>query len=258
MIPFLYENQYRFIPPLDDGIQPWYIIYTDGRIYSTKSNKYLSPIFVNGYYSVHLSTKTGSVCRKIHRLMMLTFAYFYGCEKYQVNHKDGIKSHNWIWNLEWSTPKENIQHAIENNLKPSFVGENNCMAKISEDQAKNIINYLIQGYSDYYISNMMNISISIIQNIARGNTWTYLTKDVMDILKRTRSGYKLTNNEYHAICKYYQDNINNYIKSYGMVKQIAIDALASIGVEINESTIRIAKRLYYRYDKKEINSLYIY
>ena len=43
-----------------------------------------------------------------------------------------------------------------------------------------------------------------------------------------------------------------------MVKQIAIDALASIGVEINESTIRIAKRLYYRYDKKEINSLYIY
>lgn len=80
----------------------------------------------------------------------------------------------------------------------------------------------------------------------------------MDILKRTRSGYKLTNNEYHAICKYYQDNINNYIKSYGMVKQIAIDALASIGVEVNESTIRIAKRLYYRYDKKEINSLYIY
>ena len=61
MIPFLYENQYRFIPPLDDGIQPWYIIYTDGRIYSTKRNKFVVYLLItfNDYPNGSWNRSTG-------------------------------------------------------------------------------------------------------------------------------------------------------------------------------------------------------
>jgi hypothetical protein len=32
----------------------------------------------------------------------------------QVNHKDEIKTHNWINNLEWISPKDNCNYGTRN------------------------------------------------------------------------------------------------------------------------------------------------
>lgn len=248
----------RLIPPLKDNISPWYYINTNSDIFSAKTYKIMQPqLTENGYLQVHLATKNGYVCRKLHRLCMMTFNYFEGCEKYQINHKDGNKLHNWLGNLEWVTPKENIAHAIENNLRLPMYGENNLNAKITEDMAKIIIDMLLSGYNDNEISISLNIPITIIQEIAKGNTWRYLTEPYIDQLKRTRRGNKLTDEEYHLICKFYEVNKNNYF-GYGAVKCIVTDALSSINIPINNTYFRIAKRLYYKYDKPEITSLYNY
>lgn len=39
--------------------------------------------------------------------------------KPEVNHKNGIKRHNWISNLEWNTTSENQIHAARTGLNPS-------------------------------------------------------------------------------------------------------------------------------------------
>jgi len=37
-----------------------------------------------------------------------------------INHKDGNQHNNNIENLEWCTPKYNLQHAIDNGLRPTI------------------------------------------------------------------------------------------------------------------------------------------
>lgn len=85
------------------------------RIYS---QKILIPVMNrNNYLSVQLC-KDGIVTRHlVHRLVAMQFINN-PLSKPQINHIDGNKSNNIISNLEWNTPKENIQHSFNNNLNP--------------------------------------------------------------------------------------------------------------------------------------------
>jgi hypothetical protein len=74
-----------------------------------------------GYLTTSMLVKSCKKSFKVHKLVMEAFTPK-ATWKSQVNHKDGNKQNNRIDNLEWSTAKENITHAIETGLRNHRLG----------------------------------------------------------------------------------------------------------------------------------------
>lgn len=91
-----------------------YQISDDWRIKNLKTNKILkSYISKDGYLRLYIKYKWLWKNYSIHRLVAQTFIPNPN-NKPQVNHKDWNKLNNNIENLEWSTAKENMNHAHKN------------------------------------------------------------------------------------------------------------------------------------------------
>jgi hypothetical protein len=92
----------------------------------------------NKYYSIDLC-KNGTVKHKlVHRLVAEIFISNPENKK-QVNHKDGNKFNNCVDNLEWVTPKENINHAWDNSLAKPYIRTNEHFRKLGERGMKIIL-----------------------------------------------------------------------------------------------------------------------
>lgn len=87
----------------------------DGRCYIKHESLLNGSVDEDGYIRVGLTKDRKTKEIFIHRLVALTFIPNPE-NKPQVNHKDGIKHHNMLSNLEWATDKENVIHAIKNGL----------------------------------------------------------------------------------------------------------------------------------------------
>ncbi len=92
-----------------------YLINRDGKIYSTKSKKFLTPRDRNGYLAITLCKNNKRYDFSIHRLIALTFIPNPENKPY-INHIDGNKHNNSLENLEWCTGSENVQHAYDTGL----------------------------------------------------------------------------------------------------------------------------------------------
>lgn len=96
-----------------------YLVYDDGRVYSRKSKRFLSPgVEKSGYRQVTLSDENGRKNRiKVHRLVAMIYLENPN-NLPQVNHKDGNKTNNNVSNLEWCTAYHNNKHARDTGLNP--------------------------------------------------------------------------------------------------------------------------------------------
>jgi len=96
-----------------------YTIYSDGKVYSNKSKKFIKPHIENGYYRIGLYIDSKPKTYKLHRLIGECFIEKPD-GKNQINHKDCNKLNNDVSNLEWCNNSENQLHAYKNGLNVSI------------------------------------------------------------------------------------------------------------------------------------------
>jgi hypothetical protein len=94
-------------------------------------------------------------------------------ENGECNHKDGIKSHNWKENLEWTTRAKNIKHSYNLGLHkcPNLHGERNPNAKITLEQVQEIRELLSKGITQMEIVKRFGISQTQVSRIKRKGSW---------------------------------------------------------------------------------------
>ena len=92
-----------------------YFVTTTGRVWSSKSSKWLKlfePKGKNNYPEIKIN---GTITTKVHRMVAKLFLQpDVGCDC--VNHIDGDKTNNNLSNLEWVTFADNMKHAGETGL----------------------------------------------------------------------------------------------------------------------------------------------
>lgn len=114
------ENQIEIWKDLP-GYEGLYQVSNLGKARSIRFNKekILKPSrFSNGYFTVALSKEKNQKTYALHRLIAISFIE--NKKKLPVvNHIDGNKLNNNIFNLEWVSNRENIIHACKKRKKTS-------------------------------------------------------------------------------------------------------------------------------------------
>ena len=146
-----------------------YQISNFGNVKNIKKNKLLKPaINKDGYYTLLLSKNGVQKSFKVHKLVA---SHFLKEPIIQVNHKNGNKLDNKVQNLEWCNCKDNIHHALKNNLMKPAKGKEHYMAK--EVGKYNENNQLIEKYDTIVQAGKLNkISDTNIIHCLKGRTKT--------------------------------------------------------------------------------------
>ena len=158
----LYNGQSAAKQVLVKPIKGWedkYLIYSDGRVFSIRNNKFLKPrMFMDGYQRVCLCDDAKRYEYRVHRLVAENFIDNPN-DLPQVNHKDFNRSNNYVDNLEWCTNYENVHYSINNNRS----GFGNAYSKRT---AKGTYS-TVKAYTFTNVYNNKSFTIIGIKNVAK-------------------------------------------------------------------------------------------
>lgn len=143
--------------------------YKDGRVRMIRG-KVLKQTSnnVNALY-VTLCNDETQLKQLVHRVVAETFLPNPD-NKPEVNHIDGDRENNKLYNLEWVTGCENVEHAMENNLIPSK--EEHYNAKLTQMDVDFIRKtYARKHYKQKELAEIFDVSTGLISAIIRRKTW---------------------------------------------------------------------------------------
>ncbi len=261
---------YEVFIPMDTSLYPIipknkFMISNKGRIYDCHKKEFKKISLPKNedtsvsYYTVNI----GDEKYLVHRLMLSSFEHLGDIELMKtlhVDHKDGNKHNNELYNLRWATNKENTIYARDLGLLNPRRGETHPCATITEKQAREICELLSTGkYSKSQISKMLNVPYDAVCGIYMGVSWVWISKDYNVQNKLIKgSGYPkvFTFDQLHMICKYFSENKKPDDMS---VRKYCLNTLHSIGYDENIITEGVLNGVRSIYNKKryiEITSQY--
>lgn len=128
-----------------------------------------------GYESVGFTINSKTKIFLVHRLVAIAFIENPE-NKPQVNHIDGIKTNNHVYNLEWNTCSENQKHSVRIGLSnphyPILRKELNGRSLLNENQVLEIRSkYIPYKYSVKKLALEYNVSESCITHILNNTSW---------------------------------------------------------------------------------------
>lgn len=158
-----------------DGIHTIYEVNKLGEVRNKATGHMMTmSFFRGGYCRVTLFILSQRIDLGVHRLV--ANAFIPNPEnKPEVNHINGIKTCNWVGNLEWMTEKENVNHAIRTGLAHR-IGEGNPNNKYSIEDVHAACKLLEQGLEPTEVSKLIPIGIHVIRNIKAGKNWATVAK----------------------------------------------------------------------------------
>ena len=189
--PYYHQEEWRevlqiFIPRV---LPQTYWISSHGRVYTNlRSPNYPNggimkhSINQRGYHQINLmSVDKKKIGVKISRLMMLHFRFVPGCQYFEVDHLDGNKDNNVLWNFEWVNPQENTHRAIKNNLRTvscnSTYLDESGISLLTDEQARELFLEAIEYKPLNYLSKKYSVSYSYIKGLMRGSIRPYIKKE---------------------------------------------------------------------------------
>ena len=178
----------EFATYFHNGVETNYLISNYGRVYSLKSNRFLEPRIFNGYETLTLYINFTRPSIFIHRMVASTFIYNDDPEnKTQVDHINGDKLDNFVDNLDWVSPAENIKRGHDNGLisKKFCEGEKSKNSKYTEKQVRRAFELMEEGWYGHDISNEVGIPYKYLCEMFSGRVWKSVSKDY-DLSKRRK------------------------------------------------------------------------
>jgi predicted XRE-type DNA-binding protein len=142
--------------------------------YKRKLGNILAYGYSRGYPCVTLSDGANIKRFTVHRLVLEAFIGPRppGC---QGHHKDGVKTHSVLENLEWVTASENTTHAFRSGLANGVRGETCHLSKLKNDDVADIKRMMVgTDLSNGEIAQKFSVHEETISRIRRGFIWAHV------------------------------------------------------------------------------------
>lgn len=247
-INFDYLNEIiwkKIILPNGDTTQ--YSISNSGVVRNDNSGKILKTNFSKGYERLNLTHNGKQNQYFVHRLVAIAFIPNPE-NKPEVNHINGVKSCNYVFNLEWVDRCENQHHSIQyglRNTKPTN------RKKLTEDQIIQVCKLLEENVCNQVeIARIIGCSRQVVGRILKHKAYVDISKSY-NIDKYTVKTYFGRWRESTASTKYSKDKINE-VCQYIDDGKISLREI-SFKTKIPYQTVR---NIYYGTCHKNISSKY--